>query len=122
VKLLNSPETGGQEPILGAVGPLQFEVAEYRMEHEFGAPLSMRTAPWTEARRVSEEDVARLVTLRGTQVVRDARGQPFALFEGSYWREQAEKVLGEERRPELVGRTRGNGDGGRDGARRELRT
>jgi peptide chain release factor 3 len=99
VKVLNRPETGGQEPILGAVGPLQFEVAEYRMEHEFGAPLSVRTAPWTEARRVSEEDVARLVTLRGTQVMRDGRGQPFALFESSYWREGAEKILAEERRP-----------------------
>jgi peptide chain release factor 3 len=47
VKVLNRPETGGQEPILGAVGPLQFEVAEHRMEHEFGAPLSVRPAPWT---------------------------------------------------------------------------
>ncbi len=97
VKVLNRPETGGQEPILGAVGPLQFEVAEHRMEHEFGAPLSVRPTPWTEARRVSEEDIALLVKLRGTQVVRDARGQPFALFESGYRREEAEKALGKER-------------------------
>ena len=96
VKVLDRPETGGQEPILGAVGPLQFEVASYRMEHEFGAPLSVRSTPWTEARRVSEEDAARLAVLRGTQVARDARGQAFALFESAYRLEDAAKELGRD--------------------------
>jgi peptide chain release factor 3 len=93
VKILNRSETGGQEPILGAVGPLQFEVTEHRMEHEFGAPLSMRPAPWREARRVSEEEVAVLAKLRGTEVVRDARGRAFALFESNYWAKEAAKTL-----------------------------
>lgn len=93
VKILNRLETGGQEPILGAVGPLQFEVAEHRMEHEFGAPLSVRPAPWTEARRVSEEEVAVLAKLRGTEVVRDARGRDFALFESNYWAREAARTL-----------------------------
>lgn len=96
VKVLNRPETGGQEPILGAVGPLQFEVAEHRMEHEFGAPLSVRPSPWTEARRVSEDDAARLAGLRGTQVARDALGQAFALFENAYRLEDAAKELGRD--------------------------
>ncbi len=96
VKVLNRPETGGQEPILGAVGPLQFEVAEHRMEHEFGAPLSVRPSPWTEARRVSEDDAARLAGLRGTQVARDALGQAFALFENAYRLEDAAKKLGRD--------------------------
>jgi peptide chain release factor 3 len=93
VKVLSRPETGWQEPILGAVGPLQFEVASHRMEHEFGAPLLLRPVPWTEARRVSDEDVPRLEGLRGTQIARDAKGQAFALFEGGYRREDAEKTL-----------------------------
>jgi peptide chain release factor 3 len=97
VKVLNRPEMGRQEPILGAVGPLQFEVAEHRMEHEFGAPLSVRPTPWTEARMVADEDVVRLANLRGTQIARDFRGRPFALFESSYRREDAEKALGKER-------------------------
>jgi len=96
VKVLSRPETGGQEPILGAVGPLQFEVASYRMEHEFGAPLVLRSVPWTEARRISEKDVPRIENLRGTQIARDARGQAFALFEGGHRREDAEKALGKD--------------------------
>ncbi len=96
VKVLNRPETGGQEPILGAVGPLQFEVAEHRMEHEFGAPLSVRPTPWTEARRVSEEDVVRLMGLRGIQIARDDRGQVFVLFESAYRLEDAAKELGRD--------------------------
>jgi len=107
VKVLNRPETGGQEPILGAVGPLQFEVAEYRMAHEFGAPLHVRPAPWTEARKVSQRDAARLAGLRGTQIVRDAAGKPFALFESGSRREEAEKLL--------------SGDGQRHDRRRGVR-
>jgi hypothetical protein len=81
----------------------------------------VRNAPWTEARRVSEEDVVQLATLRGTQIVWDARGQPFALFESSYLREDAEKALGVERLAGPVGRSRDNLDGGRDRNRRQLR-
>ena len=36
---------GDQAPVLAAVGPMQFEVAEHRMEHEFGAPVA-----WTGCR------------------------------------------------------------------------
>ncbi len=97
VKVLNRSERGGQEPILGSVGPLQFEVASHRMEHEFGAPLSVRPAPWTEVRTVSEEEVAVLAKLRGTQVVRDAGGRAFALFESNYWAREAAKTLEEAR-------------------------
>lgn len=67
------------------------------MEHEFGAPISVRPTPWTEARGVVDDDVARLVNLRGTQIVRDFRGRPFALFESSFRLEDAEKILGNER-------------------------
>jgi peptide chain release factor 3 len=96
VTVLSRPETGGQEPILGAVGPLQFEVAEHRMEHEFGAALSVRPTPWTEARRVCAKDAARLAGLRGVQVAHDARGQAFALFESAYRLEDAAKELGRD--------------------------
>jgi peptide chain release factor 3 len=120
VKVLNRPETGGQEPILGAVGPLQFEVASYRMEHEFGAPLSVSAAPWTEARKVSSEDVALLARMRGTQIVRDARGQPFALFESSYRLENVAKELGHDASAMTWGRFEGEPENGLGGARREL--
>ncbi len=97
VKVLNRPSTGRQEPVLGAVGPLQFEVVGYRMEHEFGAPLTSRPAPWTLARRVSESTARLLEGRRGTEIVRDDRGEVFALFESAFWLERAEEALGERR-------------------------
>jgi len=33
-------------PLLGAVGPLQFEVVQYRMQTEYGAESRLETAPW----------------------------------------------------------------------------
>ncbi|MGI8649663.1 MAG: peptide chain release factor 3 [Rubrobacter sp.] len=96
VKVLKRPNDGGQEPVLGAVGPLQFQVAEYRMEHEFGAPLSVRNAPWTEAVRVEDSELATVREARGAQFVTDDRGTSFALFESRYWLEKALRTLGRE--------------------------
>lgn len=94
VKILSRAHDGGQEPVLAAVGPLQFQVAEHRMEHEFGAPLSTRSAPFASCRLVDEEQAAALDGRRGAEVARDLRGVPFALFESRYWLAQAEEALG----------------------------
>ncbi|MEZ5231590.1 MAG: hypothetical protein R2749_02620 [Acidimicrobiales bacterium] len=40
VQVLRDPDLGDQAPVLAAVGRLQFEVATYRLENEFGAPPS----------------------------------------------------------------------------------
>ena len=79
VKVLSRPHDGGQEPILAAVGPLQFQVAEHRMEHEFGAPLSTRNTPFDICRLVDDEQAGALEDRRGVEVVRDLRGTPFAM-------------------------------------------
>jgi len=34
------------QPLLGAVGPLQFEVLQYRLESEYGAPAQLERMPW----------------------------------------------------------------------------
>ncbi len=39
-------------PLLGAVGPLQFEVLQYRLESEYGAECRIEAAPWEVARWV----------------------------------------------------------------------
>ncbi|GAB4170311.1 MAG: peptide chain release factor 3 [Terrimicrobiaceae bacterium] len=41
-------------PLLGAVGPLQFEVLQYRLETEYGAGCRMETAAWSIARWVRD--------------------------------------------------------------------
>ena len=41
VQVLRDPDLGDQAPMLAAVGPMQFEVAVHRLEHEFGAPVEL---------------------------------------------------------------------------------
>jgi peptide chain release factor 3 len=81
VHVLRRPGVGDQEPILGAVGELQFEVARYRLEHEFGCPVTMTGTPWVASRRVvgATADVAGY----GISFVEDSRGQTIALFESA---------------------------------------
>ena len=43
-------------PILGAVGPLQFEVFKYRLETEYKADCRIETAPYTMVRWVVEKN------------------------------------------------------------------
>ncbi len=40
-------------PLLGAVGPLQFDVLQYRLETEYGAPTRLEPASWSIARWVA---------------------------------------------------------------------
>ena len=37
-------------PLLAAVGPLQFEVVQFRLENEYGAASRLESAPWTVVR------------------------------------------------------------------------
>ncbi len=51
---------GGGQPILGAVGALQFEVVAHRLEHEYGALVRLLAVPYVTARWVSCDDAAEL--------------------------------------------------------------
>lgn len=79
VHVLRKPGVGDQEPILGAVGELQFEVARFRLESEFGCPVLMTPTSWTAARLVVGSTAA--VGGYGVGLVEDSRGRPVALFQ-----------------------------------------
>ena len=49
-------DTGVRIPLLGAVGPLQFDVLKYRIENEYGADCRLENAPWTIARWIREKE------------------------------------------------------------------
>jgi len=49
-RLFSLPDSGSMIPLIGAVGPLQFEVLQYRLEAEYGAPCRVESAPWKFAR------------------------------------------------------------------------
>jgi peptide chain release factor 3 len=46
-------------PLLGAVGPLQFEVLKSRLESEYNAPCRIESAPWTLVRWLREKEPSR---------------------------------------------------------------
>jgi len=81
VQLLLRPEIGMREPILAAVGDLQFEVTDFRMAHEFACQIELTPAPWTRACPVGREHTSKLLGKWGIDVVEDTRGQPIALFQ-----------------------------------------
>ena len=80
VHVLRRPDLGDQEPILAGVGELQFEVAQHRLAHEFGAVVSLEPTPWQLARAIDASTASRLSGQRGTQVVTTGGGRTLALF------------------------------------------
>jgi peptide chain release factor 3 len=68
-------------PLLGAVGPLQFEIVQYRLESEYGAVSRLDSAPWTVARWLSPDTrIESLMVPTEVRLARDMSGQPMALF------------------------------------------
>lgn len=50
VQMFVDPKVGDQDPILGAVGQLQFEVLLFRMKDEYGVDVRLRQQPFKHAR------------------------------------------------------------------------
>jgi peptide chain release factor 3 len=73
---------------------MQFEVASHRMEHEFGARISLESLPYTLAMRTDEASVPRITASSGTEVMQRADGELLALFTTKW----------------VMGMLRGNGD------------
>ena len=87
VQVLRSEARGEQAPVLAAVGPMQFEVAEARMAAEFNAPVRLERLSYTLARRTRAEDAPELNSQRGVEVLRRSDGELLALFPDR-WRAQ----------------------------------
>jgi peptide chain release factor 3 len=81
------PRGGGmRDPILGAVGALQFEVLQYRLLHEYGADLALERLPHQVARWVSGEgfDPDRFEAEVDALCVEDRDQNPIALFKSEW--------------------------------------
>jgi peptide chain release factor 3 len=80
------------EPIFGVVGELQFEVAKYRLESEYGVKTHLSTLPFAVALRVGgpatgsgqAPEVARAQLPSNAKLVEDWEGRPIALFESEW--------------------------------------
>jgi peptide chain release factor 3 len=85
VQVLRDRDLGDQAPVLAAVGPMQLEVAAWRLEHEFGAAADLSPTAYTIARRTDEASELALRAMPGVRVLTRADGTLYALFESPYW-------------------------------------
>ncbi len=77
-------DTASRVPLLAAVGPLQFEVLQYRLETEYGAETRRESAPFTAVRwlppGLAPEILDALPLPTGARLALDQDQQPVALF------------------------------------------
>jgi len=75
-----------RDPILGAVGVLQFEVIEHRLESEYKVSVRLRPLPYKHARWVEGEPFSpeKFDDGRTTTCVLDAEGRALVLFENDW--------------------------------------
>ena len=71
-------------PLLAAVGPLQFEVVQFRLENEYGAQSRLESAPWTVVRwlplEIKEDELDALSLPTGARIAYDIGKNPVVLF------------------------------------------
>ena len=102
IQVLREPDVGDQAPILAAVGPLQFEVAQHRLENEFGAPVELNAVSWTVARVTDAESADVLRGMPGVTVAARSDGELLALFESPYWLQRLEADKPELRLEKMI--------------------
>jgi peptide chain release factor 3 len=75
-------------PLLAAVGQLQFEVVQYRLETEYGAKSRIENAPWTVIRwlpkEIQESELDALQLPTGTRIAYDGHQHAVALFDSEW--------------------------------------
>jgi peptide chain release factor 3 len=87
ILVLQVPGSSGREPILAAVGELQFDVVQSRLQSEYGVATTVRNLPYRCA-RWANATVDAVVEAVGTGtpngVAVDPKGRPVVLF-ASEW-------------------------------------
>lgn len=84
VQVLHLRNAVTKVPLLAAVGPLQFEVVQYRLESEYGATSRLEAAPWTVMRwlppELKDDDLKAISLPTGAQLASDMDNRPVVLF------------------------------------------
>ena len=86
VQIMYSTDESRRDPILAAVGQLQFEVVQYRLQSEYGVetrldPIAYSVARWVEEGWGALEQVGRLFN---TITVKDSWERPVLLFKNEW--------------------------------------
>lgn len=85
VQILRNDARGEAAPVMAAVGPMQFEVMQARMENEFNVETVTEPIPYSVARRTTAETAPELAKQRGVELFTRTDGELIALF-GDKWK------------------------------------
>jgi peptide chain release factor 3 len=98
VQIMYSADEAKRDPILAAVGQLQFEVVQFRMQSEYNVETQLELLPYSVARWVGGgwEALQKAGRLFNTVTVKDSWGRPVLLFRNEW---NCQQVQGEY--PEL---------------------
>lgn len=98
VQIMYSAEPSRREPILAAVGQLQFEVVQFRLQNEYGVETQLELLPYSVARWVEGgwDALEKVGRLFNTVTVKDSADRPVLLFKNEW---NCQQVEGEH--PEL---------------------
>ena len=88
IQALYLRHTASKIPLLAAVGPLQFEVVQYRLESEYGAASRLESAPFAVVRwlplGLTEEELDALSLPTGSRLAYDMGRNPVILFANAW--------------------------------------
>lgn len=97
VQILRNDTRGDAAPVMAAVGPMQFEVMQARMELEYNVETVTEPIPYSVARRTDAESAPELGRQRGVEIFTRTDGELIALF-GDKWK----LAFVEKEHPELT--------------------
>ncbi|BAU44347.1 peptide chain release factor 3 [Leptolyngbya sp. O-77] len=92
VQIMYSTDESKREPILAAVGQLQFEVVQFRLRNEYNVESLLDPLPYSVARWVGGgwEALEKAGRLFNTVTVKDSWGRPVLLFKNEWNCQQVE--------------------------------
>ncbi|HHP7245925.1 MAG TPA: peptide chain release factor 3 [Elainellaceae cyanobacterium] len=92
VQIMYSADESKRDPILAAVGQLQFEVVQFRLQNEYGVDTRIEPLPYSVARWVAGgwEALEKAGRLFNTVTVKDSWGRPVLLFRNEWNCQQVE--------------------------------
>ncbi|MFP4101493.1 peptide chain release factor 3 [Coleofasciculus sp.] len=98
IQIMYSVDESKRDPILAAVGQLQFEVVQFRLQNEYGVETLLDMLPYSVARWVAGgwQALEKAGRLFNTAVVKDNWGRPVLLFKNEW---NLQQVIGDH--PEL---------------------
>ncbi|PSB30767.1 peptide chain release factor 3 [Stenomitos frigidus] len=86
VQIMYSADEAKRDPILAAVGQLQFEVVQFRMQNEYGVETQLELLPYSVARWVDGgwDALQKVGRLFNTVTAKDAWNRPVLLFRNEW--------------------------------------